>query len=191
MASTIRSFIAIEIPRDVRATLAGLIRQLARQWPEYRWVEPEHFHLTLNFLGNVPDEKLLDVCNIVRNTAAKLEPFSMELGDLGAFPKPARPRVIWAGVREGRSPLSRLYYDLAEDLEVLRLERDRKAFKPHVTLGRIRDGQRWPDAAIERLENEPTVDIGTVDVDELVLFSSHLEKTGPEYTVMDRAKLGN
>lgn len=189
MASSIRSFIAVELSADQSRAVARVTRQLAEKWPEYRWVDPNNLHLTLNFLGDVADEKIPRVCEIMRNTLASHDSFSFELQGLGAFPKTSRPRVIWIGVGEGKSPLSKIHYDLAENLDELRLERDRKAFRPHITLGRIRDRQRWPDSMIEHLENEPGLELGEVDVKELVLFSSHLENTGPIYTAMDRVSL--
>lgn len=189
MASTIRSFIAVDLTADHKRSLGRLARQLAERWPEYRWCDEDQFHVTLNFLGDVPDEQIPRVCQIMRESLTAHNRFSFDLAGLGAFPKNARPRVVWAGVDQGKSQLSRIYHDLRENLEELRLERDRKAFRPHVTLGRIRNNQRWPDSMIEHLDDRPSLDLGPVDVDEVILYSSFLEKTGPTYTVMDRIPL--
>ena len=189
MASSIRSFIAVELASEQRRSIANAARAFAQKWPEYRWVDTENLHVTLNFLGDVADEKIPAVCEIMRETLANHRAFSIELQGLGAFPKARRPRVIWVGVGEGKSQLSRIYYDLAERLEDLRLDRDHKAFRPHVTLARIRDRHRWPDSMIEYMESEPVLEFGSMWVDEVVLFSSHLEKTGATYTAMDRVSL--
>ena len=190
MATSIRSFMAVELTPEHSRAIARISRQMAEQWPEYRWVDPRNMHLTLNFLGNVADEKIPRVCEIMRETLAAHAAFTFDIQGLGAFPKNSRPRVIWIGVGEGKSALSKIYYDLADNLDELRLERDRKAFRPHITLGRIRDRQRWPDSMIEHLDSNPAMELGQVSVDEIVLFSSHLEKTGPIYTAMDRVPLG-
>ncbi|MCP4083136.1 MAG: RNA 2',3'-cyclic phosphodiesterase [Planctomycetaceae bacterium] len=189
MAATIRSFIAIDIPSDAARGLGRVIRRMAQKWPEYRWADPQTLHLTLNFLGNVPDEKLPRVCEILRETLANHSRFSFELQGLGAFPKATRPKVIWVGVGEGKSPLSRLFYDFAQNLEELRLDRDRKAFRPHISLARIQNGERWPDSMVAHLTSEPPTQIGLVSVDEVLLYSSHQEKSGSVHTVMDRVAL--
>jgi len=190
MASTIRSFIAVDLTAAHKRTLSRVINGLARKWPEYKWSEPDQLHLTLNFLGEVPDEKIPQVCEIMRQTLAEHNSFSFQLDAIGAFPKSRRPRIIWAGVGDGASNLSRIYYDLRENLDELRLERDRKAFRPHITLGRIRNQERWPDSMIEYLDGEQNLQLGSADVDEVVLFSSFQEKAGADYTVMDRVSLG-
>ncbi|MDG2014853.1 MAG: RNA 2',3'-cyclic phosphodiesterase [Pirellulaceae bacterium] len=189
MAATIRSFIAIDIPPDTARAMGRVIRRMAQKWPEYRWSDPQTLHLTLNFLGNVPDGKLPRVCEILRETLVQHPRFSFELQGLGAFPKAARPRIIWVGVGEGKSPLSRLFYDLAKNLDELRLDRDRKAFRPHISLARIQDGERWPDSMVEHLTHEPPTQFGVVAVEEVVLYSSHQEKSGAIHTVMDRVPL--
>ncbi len=186
----IRSFIAFEIPESIRREIARTMRQMATHWPEYRWVDTDQLHLTMNFLGDVPDEKITDVCQVLRKVVPAFDAFSFTLSGLGAFPKAKRPRVLWLGVTEGASQLSKLYYQLADDLEHLRLERDRKAFRPHVTLARIRDRQRWSDSIVEKVERNDPLEMGVVDANQLVLYSSHMEKAGPVYTPMDRVGLG-
>ena len=189
MASRIRSFIAINIPPEPAKSMGRVIRKMSNSWPEYRWSNPQDLHLTLNFLGNVPDDKLPRVCQIMRETLAEHPAFSFELHGLGAFPKPARPKIIWVGVGEGRSPLSKIFYDLAEKLDELRLDRDRKGFRPHITIGRIRSAERWPDTMIDHLSTKNEISIGSVPVEEILLYSSHQEKSETVHTVMDRVSL--
>ena len=190
MGSTIRSFIAVELAAEQTRAVARILKQLAQNWPEYRWADPQNLHLTVNFLGDVPDEKIPRICQILREGCAQHPPFQIELSNLGAFPRNQRPRVIWIGVDNGKSPLSRLHYDLAQQWDLLRLERDRKSYRPHLTLGRIRDQHRWPDSMIEYLEGDPKPGIDPIEVSELVLFASHREKSGAIHTVMDRVPLG-
>ena len=189
MGSRIRSFIAIELSAGQRRSLTRVIRQMAAQWPEYRWVATDQLHVTLNFLGEVPDEKIPQVCEIMREVAAAHTGFSFQPAGLGAFPKNRRPRVLWTGIDEGKSRLSKIHYDLAEALEGLRLDRERKGYRPHVTLGRIRNDSRWPDSVIEELEAGPAIHVEPADVEQLVLFASYQERGGNVYTVMDRAPL--
>lgn len=190
MASTIRTFIAVELTPEQRRALSQLVRQLARDWPQYRWVDPDQMHLTLNFLGNVRDENIATVCEHVRDVAGQHLSFDISLAELGAFPKKTRPRVLWAGVDQNGSALSKIHYQVADALDEVCREQDRKRFHPHVTLGRIRRHERWPDGIISMLENAPPLDLPPLEISQLTVFASHLETTGPVYTVMDRAELG-
>ncbi len=190
MASTIRSFIAVELSAEQSRPLGRTLKQLAQRWPEYCWADSQQLHVTLNFLGNVRDEKIPRICEILRERLVQHGPFAIQLSGLGAFPKNRRPRVIWMGIGQGKSPLCQIHYDLAEHLDELRLEQDRKAYRPHLTLGRIRDQHRWPESMIEYLESDPQPTMDTIAVDELVLFASHRESSGAVHTVMDRVPLG-
>ncbi len=190
MASTIRSFIAIELPQEHCRALQRVVRQLARDWPQYRWGSTDQLHLTVNFLGDVRDDRIPQVCEQVRDVAARHTDFELSFSTLGAFPKTSRPRILWAGIEQGQSEMSQIHYQIAEALQDLCREQDRKRFSPHVTLGRIRRNQRWPDEMISLLEQAEPLQVPPLCVSHLTVFASHLETTGPVYTVMDQAQLG-
>ena len=85
MATSIRSFIAVELTPEHSRAIARISRQMDEQWPEYRWVDPRNMHLTLNFLGNVADEKIPRVCEIMRETLAAHAAFTFDIQGLGAL----------------------------------------------------------------------------------------------------------
>ena len=191
MPSTIRTFIAIPLPPEVIRQVEQFVRALRPQFPEFRWTDAAQWHITTNFLGNVPDARTGEVCQVVREIATARSPFVCSLDALGAFPKVTRPRILWLGLAEGGRILTHLHYRLADALEDLNIETDRRKYRPHLTLARLQSHQRWTERLVERLSGpavRPTADL-TFEVDELVVYASFPESTGPVYTPMDRIVL--
>ena len=163
-----RVFIAINLPEDIRKELAGY----KEKWPELpiRWTKPENLHITLDFIGYVADEELLEVCKKTKEIADKHNFFEIKLfkicyGPLG-FRSGQTPRMIWA---------------IGEKIKELNLS-------PHITLGRIR---KWEWQRIEP-EERPSIDEEidlSFSVDSIELMESVLKKGGPEYTILESYNL--
>ena len=132
-----RTFIAIFPPSKVREALLREARTLAARG-NVRWSRPENVHLTLKFLGEVPEEDLDDVRDILTHVCARHEPFAAETSGYGAFPSAKRARVVWCGIGEGGGRLSLLAEDIERSLEDLGFAREDRAYRPHITLGRAR-----------------------------------------------------
>src|SRR5262249_46019016 len=139
MARTIRTFIAIPIPSANGDRLSRLQTLLASQVPTARWTTTLPFHMTLAFLGDVPDTDLNAVCKAVAQACGPFSPFELHLEGVGAFPSPSKPRVLWAGLRVTEpSALARLHGDVVQAVSNTGYRPDDRRFSPHVTLGRIR-----------------------------------------------------
>src|SRR5574341_748593 len=121
----IRSFVAIELPEEVKTALASVQRDLKAQAPPkaVRWTRPESIHLTLQFLGDVAPGQVEAVAAALRGACAGQPPFSFHLKELGVFPNPGRPRVVWIGVVEPSGALLALQKQVTQALEPL-------SFKP-------------------------------------------------------------
>ena len=182
----VRSFVAIDLPQTLRDRLGELSSRLAKRVPpgSVRWVRPESIHLTLKFLGEVSSESLSQAEGLVRQAASPASPFSLEVGGLGCFPNPRRPRVLWVGVREASGTLAALQEALEAGFERLGYRREARGFNPHLTLGRVRQetGAAAAQAAGASVANEPRPDLGEVAVDALCLFRSDLRSSGAVYT---------
>jgi len=182
----VRSFVAIDLPQTLRDRLGELSSRLAKRVPpgSVRWVRPESIHLTLQFLGEVSSESLSQAEGLVRQAADAACPFRLEIGGLGCFPNPRRPRVLWVGVREASGTLEALQEALEAGFERLGYRREGRGFNPHLTLGRVRQeaGAAAAQAAGASVANEPRPDIGEVAVDALCLFRSDLRSSGAVYT---------
>ena len=176
-----RAFIAIELPAEVKRQIAGHIEQLKGIVPEgVRWGDPRITHLTLVFLGNVPDVSIPLFVRLTDSVTSASPPFSLRTGSLGAFPNRRRPRVLWLGLEGDIQPLYEIHGRLQDELEAKGFSIEKRPFKPHVTLGRARAKGLVPleeeDLNLlpyERLEFE---------VRELVIMSSVLTPRGPIHT---------
>jgi 2'-5' RNA ligase len=185
-----RLFIALNLPKKERARIYRAARPLREEDMPVRWLEPDHYHVTLKFLGEVRRERVPDVEQVIARVAESTASFSTTLGGFGAFPTIRRPRVIWLGV--GANPELRcLKQDLEWALGDAGFDSERRAFHPHVTLGRAddRDGAgafRGLDEKVAGLEFK-----GDVKVHSLDLMRSQLSREGATYSVVSSARLAS
>jgi 2'-5' RNA ligase len=190
----IRAFIAIELPRELKHALAGIVHNADPLLPniEVRWVRPESVHLTLKFLGDISSAQVTSVDQLIQQEAGKYASFCLTVGGLGCFPNAGRPRVIWTGIQDPAGRLQELQRGIDTLLETCGFERERRSFKPHLTLGRVRHIQsqyssREMETAIERTGSNP---VGSIPVDRVTLYRSDLKPSGAVYTVLGAYPLG-
>jgi 2'-5' RNA ligase len=136
--SVIRAFIAVDLPSDVQDCLEQISAKLKDQIGEksVRWVSVPNIHLTLKFLGDVSENNLDVLKEIISAEAALQKPMEFSVGRLGAFPKMVRPRVVWVGV-EAPSDLLMLQRGIETRTAKVGYPKDRRKFSPHLTLGRV------------------------------------------------------
>ena len=132
-----RTFVAVFPPPEVREGLIRAARNL-RVEGDVRWTKPENVHLTIKFLGEVPEASLEDIGDAIREVAGRHGSFEMETEGFGAFPSVAKARVLWAGIGEGAAALRALAVDVENTLETLGFEKEGRGYTPHFTLGRAR-----------------------------------------------------
>ena len=154
---------------------------------DVRWVRPEHLHLTLKFLGDVDLRDIPDVCNAVAQAAASVPPFNLRIAGAGAFPSLDRPRTVWLGADEGVEEMQALHDQIDTALAGLGYRAEQRRFRPHLTIGRARSADR---ALADALEKNAEYVAGVIDVDEVVTFSSELERSGPIHEPLASAPLG-
>ncbi len=191
MASTIRTFVAVDLADQPRAAVRRILSTLDESISGYRWVHGDRLHLTLKFLGDVAESAVPDVCRSVAQAAASHPPFQMTLGTLGAFPSIDRPRILWLGVTGGAEKLVALHGSLEKQLVPVGFDADRGEFHPHVTLGRIRRHQRMHAETSTFIASHKNLVAGETDVREVVVYASYLDREGPTYTPMARCPLGS
>jgi len=182
----LRLFIAIALDEDVRQRLAEARRHLAAAPCKVKWVEAQNLHLTLKFLGEVEEGQLEAIAQAMTEAAAPAEPFEMRIAGVGSFPPRGVPRVVWAGVEA--PDVHPLHRRLEGILARLGHEPEKRALRPHVTMGRVkgREGARQLRALIKTIAGR---DFGRCRVGEIVLMRSTLSPTGPTYTPLRRAPL--
>lgn len=189
MEQGMRLFIAVSFPAPLRRAIAGIGRRLEREGVPARWVQEPAVHLTLKFLGETPAERLGPLEDLLDDVAAESAPFTLRFEEVGAFPSPRRPRVIWLGVESG--PRLRLLHDALERrLVPLGVPREDRPFHPHVTLGRAeRDAGPGPYRGLEAAAREIRLD-REVEVLRIDLMESLLRPQGAEHRRLHAARLG-
>ena len=186
----VRTFIAVDIPSQVRDRARQLIDCLRASGAEVTWVRPENLHLTLKFLGDVPDVELGKVCRAVEQSAARAASFEVFCGGAGAFPDVRRPRTIWMGLQRGEQEMAALHAGMDKALAKAGYPRDNRRYHPHLTIGRLRRGGGPQQQDLSRLiQDNSDYEAGPTFVTEAIVFSSVLQKSGPTYEVLARAPL--
>jgi len=189
----IRSFIAIELPPQIRAELRSLEGKLkAGQHPFVKWVDPGGIHLTLKFLGGIPATIVPEIVEAMTRTAEQVSPFALQLGGLGVFPNWQQPQVVWVGMGGEIDKLAGLHRDLETALSSLGFAPESRSFRAHLTLGRLREGASPKDrqdfaAWARSIKFESDL---SFEVDSLSLMKSQLTPSGAIYTQLASVGLG-
>jgi 2'-5' RNA ligase len=181
----LRSFIAIEIPSEIQQAIArataGLQEAVPR--PAVRWVAPQNIHLTLKFLGDVSPANLEQLARSLRVETANHPVFRASIGGVGVFPHPRQPRVIWIGCQAPPALVS-LYRGVEAVCARLGYVAEKRAFSPHLTLGRV--GNSISPTELEHLrlamQQVEAKDLGIFAVEAVHIFKSDLQPGGSIYT---------
>lgn len=189
MGGMVRTFVAIEVGAAVQSRALQLIDRLRSTECQVNWVERKNLHLTLKFLGDVPTLEMAAVCRTVVKVAAQIAPLEIAIVGAGAFPQVRRPRVVWLGVGEGSDPLRALHQAIDEALRPLGHRGDSRPFKPHLTLGYVRDGSAMAGSLTDSIVQAAAFDAGTTEVTEVVVMASHPDAGGPRYELLARCPL--
>lgn len=191
MGGTTRTFFAIEVPERMGRDLERLQTCLAKDIPGCRWASSGSFHMTLAFLGEVPDCDLTRLQELVASSVRRFEPVDLTFEGLGAFPSPRRPSVLWAGLN-ARKPehLWDIQKSVVAAAAVSGYPCVDDRFHPHVTLGRFKLIRRGPLDLTAIVERYGTWSCGNFTAPEVVGFASRPGGAGPIYEVLSRAQLG-
>jgi 2'-5' RNA ligase len=184
MTETIRAFIAVQLPSDVKQEMGLVADVLAGQIPErsVRWVKPDLMHITLRFLGETAVSKLDAISQAIDNAAKNQAPLKLHLHGTGCFPNAKRPRVIWVGLAGQVPELAAFKRNLDGGLVDLGWEMEKRPFKPHLTLGRVKDAKK-----LRGLSWDVDVKEKEIPVTAVYLIESQLTPQGSIYTVRHTA----
>ena len=193
----IRTFVAIELDASLRKALAQVqadfrSRLQKAMGPDVRiqWVKPESVHLTLKFLGDIPEERVPEIeAALARVTGAHTR-CTVDVGGLGAFPDARAPRVLWVGLSGQVEGVTRLAAAVERALVALGFAPEPKPFNPHLTLARIKERSRDIGRALAAgCMLVPAAPVGTVMVNAIALIKSELKPSGAVYTKLCEVSL--
>jgi 2'-5' RNA ligase len=188
----IRSFIAIELPEEVKTGLNRLQTELKLPRHNFvKWVAPEGIHVTLKFLGNISQEKVAEVTKVMEQASQGSIPFQLEISEVGAFPNLRQPRVLWLGIRGEIDKLVAWQQRIDSGLVPLGFAKETRPFTPHLTLARLREGVSPGDRRDfgELVMKTPLEVNFKVNVNSLSLMRSQLLPGGAVYSRLAEVKL--
>ena len=179
--SQIRSFIAIELSSLIKSKIEEIQNKLKSSTSSVRWVRPEGIHLTLKFLGNIEEEKISEISDVVTQCTSDITSFPLTVRTLGSFPNEKNPKVIWVAASDDSGNLSKLQQTLENRLSRVGFKVEKRTFSPHLTLGRLKSpkGKR---ELINNLADYKQLECGTFKAQEVCLFKSELKPSGAIYT---------
>jgi 2'-5' RNA ligase len=188
----IRVFLGINFPittvRRLADEIAALGGPVAEAGWKVAWVPAANLHLTMKFLGSIAEASVEALRGRLGRELSASAPFEMELRGLGAFPSPAHPRILWAGVRAG-AELAALHKDIEGWCEALGHPREERPFHAHVTIGRVKEGApTGPLAPLIEARAEKVFGGGRAA--EIVIYQSRLQRAGAEYVALARVPIG-
>ncbi|MCS7262913.1 MAG: RNA 2',3'-cyclic phosphodiesterase [Aquificaceae bacterium] len=148
-----------------------------------KWVEPQNFHITFHFIGEVQQERLVDILKSLQETSQKLKPVRVRYRGLGVFPSLDKARVLWIGVAGGHHQLVDIAKSIVKANRRVGIKEEGKPFHPHVTVCRIKEFEIKPMKDLLRLYENTS--FGEDVVDRVALVKSSLTAVGPIYTVIE------
>lgn len=173
-----RAFIAVEVPFS--SELEKFSIAVKASGASVKIVDMANMHITLKFLGDIPEEKVPAIEDAMKNAISGIKPFRMRMKGAGAFPNLSRISVVWAGL-EGADQLAEIAERLEKCLKPLGFEPEKRKFSPHVTLARTRHSPNLKELA-EVIRNWGMGDFGDVSVEKIILKKSVLRPEGPFYS---------
>lgn len=176
----IRAFVAAELPEAVRLELEAVQQQCQDRRLDFKWVSPASLHLTLKFLGDIPQETFLAALQALDTPLVLGGPLRLSVGGVGAFPSARRARILWAGLEGDLATLSRAARQLDTRVARVGIAREAREFSPHITLGRARGSSGTRD--VTALVAEPPNRGPAFEVTALVVFQSVPGRGGPVHT---------
>ncbi len=180
----LRCFVAIELPNNLRKRLAREIGFLQLAGASVKWTISENLHLTVRFIGDVHPEDMMDVQSAVAEAMEGVPQTRITVRGMKTLPEnKATPRIIVAGVEGNMDPLKLLYNNLQQALGQVGIRPERKGYRPHITIGRVR-GDRELDELKAKIVESNRNEFGQFDVKQIHLMMSDMTENGPVYTPM-------
>lgn len=182
----VRLFVACEVPEEVKTSIGGLIDSLRdRSGNDVRWIKPDGVHVTLKFLGEVPVKKLPAIKIAMQEAVVRHSPYNLEFSNIGTFGGREGLRLMWVGIAGDVLRLEALVRDVNLALAVVGFEPERRPFRPHLTLGRVKDeiGTRRR-AEIEVEVGKTVVPTVTWRTSQVSLMRSRMVPGGAVYDVV-------
>ena len=175
-----RIFIAIKVPDSIKEEISKLQKNLDIQ--NIRWVASQNIHLTLKFLGEIPEKQIEAIIEAIKSSTQKSKPFNISFKEVGGFPNLKRPRILWVGIKEGKDKLIELIQNLSKEFSSIGFEAESHKSVPHLTIGRIKKVKSL-ELRVKDFESPLFL------AERIYLIKSELTSQGPIYTNIKEFRL--
>lgn len=183
--TTFRGFIAIDI--NATPNILKFLKDIANSNADVKLVEPQNIHITLKFLGDVQEDKINDIEQIMKDSVKEIEPFTIKLSETGVFPNQNYIRVVWIGIKDAEA-IETIVRSIDERLSQLGFKKEKRGFSAHLTIGRVKTAKN-KQLLLKAIENYKDFEFSTQDVNSIKLKKSDLTPKGPIYTTLNEVKL--
>jgi len=187
----VRLFVAVDLPEEMCDAIGGTCERLRLalgRRVRARWVPTENIHVTIRFIGHVPDDRVPPLVAAV-STPLDIAPFELRLGRCGVFPGGGPPRIIWLGCAAGSSSLAAIHDAMNQRLAMLGLVEEGRPYSAHVTLARVADVARGSAASVRTIVQTADVVPAVGHIAHATLFRSLLSPRGARYEALTRVAL--
>ena len=185
----IRSFLAFELPPDIKSMVKRVSEDVRRSELNLKWVKVDNIHLTMVFMGNIRSENVQAIGEKIEDVCLGFDPFEISLQGLGVFPHTRRPRVLWLGLEMETERISSFRNNLQDRLLAFGIKEEKRAFTPHLTLGRFNRPDRGDSLLGDIISRYKELNGPVCRLEELVMFKSELRPGGAEYTKLKTCPL--
>jgi len=185
----IRSFIAIDIPKEIKNKIAKIQMELQQILPKVSWVNPPNIHLTLKFLGDVASNRIPSITGAIRHTVQNQVPFNMKLSSISAFKNFSYPTILWIGISTDPAPIVKLAKNLNSSLNCFGFPQESRKFIPHLTIARIRNNISLTKFA-SHFDAYNNINHTPVSVKQISLIKSKITSEGAIYKKLQTIQFG-
>lgn len=183
----VRTFIALDLSADTKKELSRIINVMRSAHASVKWVSPKTAHLTLKFLGEVPEDQLEFLSDTLQSSVSTVKPFNFTMDGLGAFPGWGFTKILWAGIGEGSEEVKKLASCVNDSLSSKGFKSAEQEFRPHLTFGRLKMPRN--KHKLKALAEETVVNPAVSHISKVTLFKSVLTPEGAVHTPITIADL--
>ena len=178
--STFRGFIAIEI--NAAPNILEFEKEIKKTGADVKLVEPQNIHITLKFLGDVKENLIDEIEQIMKDAVKKIQPFTIKLEGTGVFPNQNYVRVVWIEIKEAQV-IETIANTIDEHLSKLGFKKEKRGFSPHLTIGRVKTAKN-KQQLLKVIEKYIDVEFSIQEINSIKLKKSDLTSAGPIYTTI-------
>ncbi len=186
----VRSFLAFELPLEIKEIVTRVSNALKKTLPDFKWVKVDNIHLTVIFMGNISVDRLHEMAEKISEVCRTHGPFTMAVRGAGVFFRRRRPTVLWIGLNGDMKEMGHFKNVLQKTLLPFGVHEEKRDFKPHLTLGRFPKGAKPSRNLDELILKHEDLSGPPATLSELVLFKSELKPGGAVYTKLNAWPLG-